>query len=552
MNEIFKYWYYAVDTLCHCDDKNYLPLIDNTRKYEDELGDNGYGLFIYDALLQYYCLSLITGLCDNFAKNMFMHSYDGGLSWSPAWYDMDTSYGLNNSGSYVYDYDVDFKDPGVFNGSGATLWDKLYRLCMNDIKSKYRRLRNGHISYDSIINVVYDENIKAKTEAMYNASAYFRYITPYLENMKGTKLPAAQGNRLSLLRYWHSNREVFLDSSYGSDEYSSDTIQFRMWSPKEFNFELTPDTNMFLGLAFNQDDASMPYDASPTKVIANTTWTLPSDAANRAYPFIDLNTYIFGASHLLDIGDISATVSHLIDLSKATKLKKIVLGTDDEDLLARMDEIMPTTGMVITMPNGVCKNITEIDFRNLKYLTFGPSASTSLSLVKISGSSVTNLMPSLKRLNIKGSGINSVVIGEYTPLEYIGYSDNITSISLINLPQLNVVDFGSIDKIGSITIQNCNALNQLNILSKFVDKPVAIEVDNLYCDEDNALPMSFMNWLVTVNAKLKGNIYVEALSDTALDVYRDKFGRKNLTINLKQIYAKEVIFGITGEGDSNE
>jgi hypothetical protein len=28
--------------------------------------------------------SIITGLCDNFAKNMFMHSYDEGISWSPA------------------------------------------------------------------------------------------------------------------------------------------------------------------------------------------------------------------------------------------------------------------------------------------------------------------------------------------------------------------------------------------------------------------------------------------------------------------------------------
>ena len=52
-----------------------------------------------------------------------------------------------------------------------------------------------------------------KPESLYNASAVFRYIEP-LAWHSNVKPEAAQGNRLQLLKYWNSNREVFLDSRY--------------------------------------------------------------------------------------------------------------------------------------------------------------------------------------------------------------------------------------------------------------------------------------------------------------------------------------------------
>lgn len=89
MREIYQSWFYVIDTLSHCNDENFISIIDSRKTYSDELGNNGNGLFNYTTLLDYFCLSLTTGLCDNFAKNMFVHSYDEGKTWSPAWYDMD-------------------------------------------------------------------------------------------------------------------------------------------------------------------------------------------------------------------------------------------------------------------------------------------------------------------------------------------------------------------------------------------------------------------------------------------------------------------------------
>ena len=558
MKHVFASWYYCIDTLCHIKNtpdsyyKDYKALIDSNMTYKDELGDNGHGLFILDALLNYYCSSVTVALCDNFCKNMMIHSYDDGKTWSPAWYDMDTCFGLNNTGAYVFDYDCDFKDPSTFNGSGSKLWDGLYNCYMPEINAMYRVLRGTDknpsgqkLAYNKSMDIVYGQNIKYKSEAMYNSSAFFRYIIPDLDAMSGTQLPAAQGNRLSLLRYWLSNRQTYLDSRYGSDDYSSDKITMRMSAPKTINFEITPDTTMYLGLAFNQADASMPDATSRSgKIKEGTTWkyTYPVDGALQ-----DLNTYIFGASHLTDIGDISVCTPKNINIQAAYKLKRFVLGTDDPDVLARHDEVSATQGIALTMPNKVCKNMKEIDLHNLKYLDFG-GGSTALSLVTKEGSVTTNLYPALEKLDIRGSNVNAVVIGDYTPLKYIGYSDNLTTIELKNLPQLETVEFGDIGKVMSINLLNCNKLNHHSIINMFVGKPITVSTDNLQVSYEEAVSTGYMDWLMSVNAQITGgNVYVQGLDDTVLNKYRTRWPQ--VEFGLYQIFADEVIFGVSGEGE---
>jgi hypothetical protein len=56
--------------------------------------------------------------------------------------------------------------------------------------------------------------------------------------------------------------------------------------------------------------------------------------------------------------------------------------------------------------------------------------------------------------------------------------------------------------------------------------------------------------LYDINANLKGSIYVQSIADDNLNIYREKW--PELEVNLKQIYAKDVIFGITGEGGLDE
>ena len=235
-------------------------------------------------------------------------------------------------------------------------------------------------------------------------------------------------------------------------------------------------------------------------------------------PFQDKNTYIYGASHLLEIGNLGTAVAHKVNLVAANNLRAIRLGMDDSDTetLERYESFISSRKQDLTLPNSVSKNCTLIDLHNCKYL-YNPT----LSLVTRNGTTSTNMFPSLKTLLIGGSNISSVDIGDYTPIEKFEMSDVMTTISFTNLPQLqDVVLPKSLAGIRSIVISNCPGFDQLTFLKNFQDMSLTISVDNLQGTEATAVDMAFMNWLKSVNATLAGDIYVMNIADENLEEYR--------------------------------
>jgi hypothetical protein len=63
----------------------------------------------------YYILTHVLLMIDSRAKNMMIATWDDKI-WYPIFYDMDTMLGLNNYGYNKYYYDVEDKDPNVYNG----------------------------------------------------------------------------------------------------------------------------------------------------------------------------------------------------------------------------------------------------------------------------------------------------------------------------------------------------------------------------------------------------------------------------------------------------
>ena len=106
------------------------------------------------------------------------------------------------------------------------------------------------------------------------------------------------------------------------------------------------------------------------------------------------------------------------------------------------------------------------------------------------------------------------------------------------------------NNVETVIIQNCPLVDQCGVIKHFVNQKLTISVDNLQSTEETALTSDFMNWLYDINADLKGSIYVQSIADDNLNIYREKW--PELAVHLKQIYAKDVIFGITGEGGLDE
>jgi hypothetical protein len=251
-------------------------------------------------------------------------------------------------------------------------------------------------------------------------------------------------------------------------------------------------------------------------------------------PSTNLNTYIYGASHLLEVGDLSICNSTEYSIATAVNLRKLKIG----------DEVHPPivhTRLNLSSSNPYT-NLKEIDLTNVFF-----SDTTSLNFRT---SSDVNLMPALETLKLKGSNIEYLTLVDYTPIKNLSYSSAIRNVNLINLIFLNNLTFEGIDNVESLTIQNCPELDTITILQRFQGKLMNVTADHLTNTEDTAATQAFMNWLMSVNANLEGDIWVEALDDEPggiLDQYRAKWPK--LTITMKQIYEDEVIFGTTGEGD---
>ena len=522
MKYIFQNWCYVNEAVARCDSTNYKAILDNQSTW----GNNGKGLFVWNALLNYMASSITTGLCDNFAKNMFMHSYDNGISWSPAWYDMDTCFGLNNEGAYTKMYDIDFMDKDTtgaraFNGSNSKLWELIYNNAMADLKTMYKRLRSEqYLSYEKIMNVVYGQNIAFKPEALYNASAVFRYMEP-LAWHANVKPEAAQGNRLQLLKYWNSNRQTFLDSRYEGSGWTGDIITLRLNNAEPVTFSIIPDTNMFLGANFNSGNADIPSVKSTEKVLTGNTWTCSNG------PSTNLNTYIYGASHLLEVGDLSYCNSTEYSVATATRLKTLKIG----------DEVHPpvVTTKLNLSTGAPYSNLELLDLTNVQL------DNINLNLVLANGN---NLMPALQTLKLKGSNVEYLTLAPYTPLTYLSLPGSIKTISLINLLVLKDVLITPSNTIEAVTLQNCPQVDQLGIISNYVNQIVTINADNLQNTEDTAVTTDFMDWLVDVNANVSGTIYVQNIADSNLNKYRERW--ENLEVLLCQIYEDDVIFGVEG------
>lgn len=525
MKHIFKNWCYVNEAVAHCTSENYRAVLDNQSTW----GNNGKGLFVWDALTNYMASSIITGLCDNFAKNMFMHSYDEGISWSPAWYDMDTCFGLNNEGAYTKMYDVDFMDfdttgARAFNGSNSKLWELVYNNSFNELQTMYQYLRtNNYISYDKIMDVVYNGNISYKAESLYNANAVFRYMEPTAWH-SNTKTDAAQGNRLQLLKYWNKNRQTFLDSRYEGPTWTNDRINLRLNNTEYVTFKLVPDTNMFLGANYNSDNATVPSVKSPTKVLAGETWECGYG------PSTNLNTYLYGASHLLEVGDLSLCNSTEYSVSTAVNLRELKIG----------DEVHPP---IVTT---ILKLSEGTPYRNLVTLDLTKVNLKDSNLNLTSGD--INLVPALQNLKLKGSNVEYLTLADYTPVVHLSLPDVIRKVELKNLLVLKELLPGTLERVETVTIVNCPVVDQYELIKHLVNRNLALSIDNLQIPQEKAVNSQWMDWLVDINATITGgSVFVQGLDETVLVKYQNQW--PGVEFHLEQIFADEVIFGVSGEGE---
>lgn len=386
------------------------------------------------------------------------------IVWLP--YDFDTAIGINNEGALVFSYnleDTDHLEGGadVFNGQESVVWVNIRDAFRDELMQMYQTLRStGALSYAKV-EQMFEEHQDKWPEVVFNEDAWFKYIDPLIAPEAGAQptgayLSMMQGSKEEQRKWWLYNRFRYIDSKYNAGDSLSDVITVRGYA--KANITITPYADIYPSVKYG----SYLVQTRGQRGVASEI-VCPLDNVN------DTEIYIYSASQLAEIGDLSGLLVGFADFSMGTKLQHLKVGDSSQSyantnlkelylgnnvLLKTLDVRNCTalgTGDQKTVDISGCVNIEEVYFDNtaLSGVTLPnggvlntlhlPSTITNLTI--LNQKALTNLVASYSnistlRLENNSSAIDSLAILQAVPantrVRLIGFTweaQNATEIS---------------------------------------------------------------------------------------------------------------------------
>lgn len=361
-------------------------------------------------------------MVDNRAKNAFPTIYTGS-KWLILPYDYDTAIGTNNEGALVFSYeleDIDQTASGadVFNGQQSTLWVNLRQAYFDDIRTMYQQLRStGALSYADTEQRFEDHQDKWP-EAIFNEDSYFKYLQPLIDDNSAAYLSMLQGSKAEQRKWWLYNRFRYIDSKYNAGDALSDVITVRGYAKADVT--VRPYADIYASVKFGS------YLVQK-RALRGSNYTLecPLDNVN------DTEIYIYSASQLADVGDLSGLMVGYAEFSMAVNLQSLKLG--DGSLSYYNNNLT-----ALYLGNNVL--LRTLDVRNCPSLTQAVDISgcANIEYVYFDGTSITGVsLPNggiLKELHLPGTITNLTIRNQkaITSLDIPSYA-NISTLRLENV-----------------------------------------------------------------------------------------------------------------------
>ena len=361
-------------------------------------------------MLIYYVWTFVMLMVDQRAKNMMFTYWGSTQKWYPYFYDNDTCLGINNEGNLVFDYyheDIDqLNGANVYNGQNSVLWNNFRQAYADEIAEIYRSLRSSDkLTYDKLCEYFIDNGSDKWSESIYNEDSDFKYISMLRSDNDATNLYQVRGDGEQHFKYFIKNRLDYCDSKWYAQDYADDYIALRIYTPSgtqavtpNANITVTPFSNMYAGVRYKANGTLQQQRATAGTAV---TFTAPSETFN------DTETAIYGASNLSSLGDLSPLYAGSINVSKATKLTELIVGSSitgysnpnltdlsvgTNRLLKKID-IRNCSGLTQALNLSGCPNIAEIYAEG--------SAITSIDTVDGGFISILHLPSTIKNLTLK-------------------------------------------------------------------------------------------------------------------------------------------------------
>ena len=518
----------------------------------------------------YYLFTELFLMIDSRAKNMFV-GFHGSTNNDPSIplrrkavfepYDMDTAIGTNNSGVLMFGYnleDTDYvdsvisgSDQGgsnavVYNGQDSVLWCNLRDAFRGDLVSMYRTLRSGNNppwSYNAIESR-YEVHQSAWCETIFNEDAYVKYLTPLVEAVTWDEmthtwiktdryLTMLQGSKEEQRKWWLSNRFRYLDSKYLTGDAAEKTIDLRLFNEGTLNIKGAID--MYISVRFGLGSTPQMQRAAANST-ASFVYSAPSGVT-------EMETSIYSADLITDVGDLSGFYPNELNFSKATRLKDLKIGSSASGY-------SNTNLRTFDIHNSVM--LETIDCRNCPNLNITVNLENS---------------PKLREAYFEGTSITGVDVADGGALEVLHLPNTITALTLMNLSKLD--DTGLViagyNNIGRLMLANMD----LDIPALLAEIPAATnvyisgldltvsaksEIDDFYDLLDTMKGVTrewdpiHEQWLYHDydKAQISGTIHINSLTGEQVLAYRERYPY----IEIDATYVTSTLYYYNFEGDT--
>lgn len=282
---------------------------------------------------------------------------------------------INNEGKLVFDYsleDVDQVDgANVFNGQNSTMWCNLREMFDGEIGQMYSNLRtSGSLLSFEETEGRFEAHQNKWSENIFNEDSYQKYINVLIET-GDNYLEMLQGSKAEQRKWWLYNRFKYFDSKYLAGEAKSDVLQFRAYAKADVT--LTPYADIYATVSY----ANTAGAVVSTRAKRGESYTLPNPLPASAS---DQETYIYSASQLKYVGDLSPFKPDTVKAANAIRLQELIVGSGADGyvnpnlrelslgknvLLKKLD-----VRNCINLTNAIdirnCTNIEEVYFDNTK------------------------------------------------------------------------------------------------------------------------------------------------------------------------------------------
>ena len=398
-------------------------------------------------------------------------------------YDMDTALGTNNSGVLMFGYaledtdtvssiisggDSGGTDAPVFNAQDSVLWCNTRDAFMAEISQMYQQLRTSGAWSAKVLIQRAHEHKGQWCEAIYNEDEYYKHLVPLINPVTVDEqtgqlirtdryLTMLQGSKEEQFKWWLYRRFRYTDSKYVTGDAVNSVISMRVFNSGTLTLKAAID--LYLAVRFGGGSTPI-LQRKDANEPAQFTYTAETGVT-------EMETWIYSADLITDVGDLSVFYGNEFDFSRATRLQRLKIGDSAS-----------------TYSNA---NLKALDVRNstlLEYIDVRNCPNLAIT-VNLEGS------PRLKEAYFDGTAITGCDLADGASVQKLHLPGTITTLTLINLNKLTDFVCPDYSHVSRLMLSNMDAKvvdpvavlrqipanSQVNIQGLYLDMAGATEIE---------------------------------------------------------------------------